>query len=83
MLWVFEQSLQGAADLLIEQLEMAKAKEHSVQVSANSFVKLRCHISIQSYTGFKSNQLTLVIESHPYRRLWTISFPPGSYSGCS
>lgn len=30
---VFEDSLKGAADLLTEQLELAKAKEHPVQVS--------------------------------------------------
>jgi hypothetical protein len=33
MQWIFEESLNGAADMLREQLELAKAKKHSVQVS--------------------------------------------------
>jgi hypothetical protein len=33
MVWVFQESLDKAANLLIDQLEMSKAKEFAVQVS--------------------------------------------------
>ena len=33
MAWIFQRSLDGAANLLIEQLEMVKAKKFAVQVS--------------------------------------------------
>lgn len=33
MTWIFEESLKGTADLVIEQLKLVKAKAMAVQVS--------------------------------------------------
>jgi hypothetical protein len=73
MVWIFQKSLDGAADLLIEQLEVVKAKGFAVQVSYNR----PCQAKLSDLWSFSScDKLSLLIsseESYPHRRLRAIS----------
>ena len=63
MAWVFQWSLDGTANLLIEQLEIVKAKGFAVQVSLDPPCQAKLELSL----------LTPSEESYPHRRLRAVS----------
>lgn len=78
---VFEYSLKGAADLLTEQLELAKAMEHAVQVSYRPVLSLNFRVLLSCI--FLSLGLILITlkESNSHRWLRPVALtacPPSN-----
>jgi len=73
MAWVFQFSLDGAANLLIEQLEIVKAKEFAVQVSLDLPFQIKLKLLL----------LTIWEESYSHRRLRAVPCSKNTSPPCA